>query len=538
MIVNNEEMRELERMAKEDYGLDERLIIENVGIRGSSFLLDRVLDKQEPVEILMLVGRGKNGSDGVAIARHLSCVGLRPRLFMLFRQDELSEELSHQLKLAKSYGAIVNFIENTQQVEEFFDHSQRDILVIDAIFGTGVIFPLSNFLCDVIQISNQKAAMIVSIDVPTGIDADTGEVKGTSIQADLTLCVGPPKVGLFLGEGAQLVGKIEVLEVGFPHAMEKQGDKFLLDYDAISESAPVRNKFADKNMFGHTLILGGSHGLTGALIMASQAAMRVGAGLITAATWEPQYQEFLSRLGPEIMTGYLPIDTNKWPNLIKGLNKYSAIVIGPGLARSARARRLVIEILNNFDGPVVLDADAINVLKIDEDMSAFNMRSAPTVMTPHLGEFARFTGIPYETIAQEPLKHLKSVIDQVNCAIVLKGPCTFVGLPDGKTFFNFRPNDGMAKGGVGDILAGLMGGLLAQHLELKETNRPLVQRYDVLASTVKLAVYIHALAGQYAVKDFGVRAMTSTSLLDVLPQVFAQLRSKLDSFQIPGELDA
>jgi NAD(P)H-hydrate repair Nnr-like enzyme with NAD(P)H-hydrate dehydratase domain len=150
-----------------------------------------------------------------------------------------------------------------------------------------------------------------------------------------------------------------------------QGNKFLLSVEDVSVLHSRRDKFADKKVFGHSLVIGGSHGLTGALVLASQAALKVGAGLVTAATWEPQYKEFMDRLIPEVMTGYIPLDTNMWPRLIRDLNKYSSIVIGPGLAKSTRARRLVLEVLNNFDGPVVLDADAINVLSLKRRCESF-----------------------------------------------------------------------------------------------------------------------------------------------------------------------
>jgi hydroxyethylthiazole kinase-like uncharacterized protein yjeF len=321
--------------------------------------------------------------------------------------------------------------------------------------------------------------------------------------------VGLPKVGYYQADGPRYVGEVEVIPSGLPREIiNKNGDKFLIDKDLKNDLPPRRNKFGDKKVFGHALVIGGSHGLTGAVVMASSAAIKVGAGLVTASTWEPQYQEFIARLIPEVMTGYVPLDQAKWGKLIKGLEKYDSIVIGPGLGRSLRARALVLEILNNFSGPVVLDADAINVLNINDDAEVFRVRSAPTLMTPHFGEFSRFTGIPMEEVQKRPYHYLKETIERINCSVVLKGPCTYLGFPNGKTYFNFSPNDGMATGGVGDVLTGILGGLIAQ----ENLNR-----------TILLGVLIHTWSGKYAAEKFGVRPMSAMGLIDAFPEAFKAL---------------
>jgi len=226
------------------------------------------------------------------------------------------------------------------------------------------------------------------------------------------------------------------------------------------------------------------------------------------------------------MTGYIPHDQSKWGKLIKGLDKYDSIVIGPGLARSLRARALVLEILNNFSGPVVLDADAINVLNIKDDAEVFKLRNAPTLMTPHFGEFSRFTGIPLEDVKNEPYHYLKETIERINCSVILKGPCTYLGLANGKTFFNFSPNDGMASGGVGDVLAGILGGLIGQEANLKKRDS-LYNVYENLNRTILLGVLIHTWSGQFAAEKLGVRPMTATNLIDSFPEAFKALDEML-----------
>lgn len=525
-IVDTKEMKQIEKIAKDEFFYDESLIIENVGIQGSALIQSKILDDFPESEVVFLIGKGNNGSDGLAIARHLTTLGQRVRAFMLFPQSECSEELTKQAKMAQAFGVSLNHIEQLDQLTEYFTQLTGNILVVDALFGTGVQLPMSNFLYDVIKFVNDNSSYIISIDMPSGVEGDTGFTQGAAVDADLTLAVALPKLGYYVAEGARLVGEIEVLDIGFPRDLTMEGSKFLLGLEDIVDPISRRDKFADKKIFGHTLVIGGSHGLTGALVMASQAALKVGAGLITAATWEPQYQEFISRLIPEVMTGYVPIDTTKWGRLIKDLNKYSAIVIGPGLARSTRARKLVLEILNNFDGPIVLDADAINVLNLNEDKKVFRMRNAPTVLTPHYGEFARFAGVELEDLERKPVHYLQDLVDQINCTVLLKGPCTYMGFTDGTVYFNFFPNDGMATGGVGDVLAGILGGLLGQDPELKE-NQPLINRYENFNKTTGLAVLIHSFAGHFAAQKFGVRPMSATSIIDSFPEAFKELDERI-----------
>lgn len=525
-IVSKKEMTEIENQTRERFSFDERLIIENVGIKGAELFQQIINENHFDSEIIFLIGKGNNGADGIAIARHLNNIGFRTRAFVFFSESECKGELLGQLDMAKNFGVPINFIEKSNDLAGYIDQMGSEVIV-DALFGTGVQLPLSNLMYEVIEIVNTNSLYTISIDIPSGIQGDTGLMSGKAINAHLTLAIGFPKVGLYVSDGAKHVGHIEVLDVGFPRQFQHEGNKFLLKPEHMVDLVASRDKFADKKVFGHSLVLGGSHGLTGAPALASFASLKVGSGLVTVATWEPQYQELIPRLAPEIMTGYLPLDVNMWGRLIKDLNKYSSIVIGPGLARSTRARRLVLEILNNYDGPVVLDADAINVLNYKEDKKIFTMRNAPTVLTPHFGEFCKFTGITYEELEMKPVEYLKDLVNSINCTVVLKGPCTYLGCSDGSVYFNYSPNDGMATGGAGDVLAGILGGLLGQETKLR-TKDKLIHRYEVFNRTVAVSIYLHSLAGSFAAKELGVRTMTAKSIVEYLPEAFNILDKDMD----------
>jgi ADP-dependent NAD(P)H-hydrate dehydratase / NAD(P)H-hydrate epimerase len=528
-VVTQKEMKQIEAVSAEKYHFTESLVIENVGVKGAEFIKQHLFKEQpQSIEVVFLIGKGNNGADGLAIARYLKQMGVELRAFVLFPEEETSPEVKLEVRRAKAFGVKVNHLTSLEQVESYFNHGSSNPIIVDAIFGTGVRLPLSNFIYDVLNLVNTIASYTIAVDIPSGVEGDTGRSQGNAIKADLTLCIALPKVGYYQADGAKLVGQIQILEVGFPNQeLQRGGDKFLLDFPYLVNKLNPRNKFADKKTFGHTLVIGGSHGLTGALILASQAALKVGAGLVTGVTWEAQYPEFLSRLIPEIMTGYIPQDQAKWLRLIKNLNNtYDAIVIGPGLGRSARSRRIVLEIMSNYNGPLVLDADAINVLNLKEDMEIFKMRGAPTVMTPHFGEFSRFSGIAMDDLIKSPMHYLNMLVENINCTVVLKGPCTFLGSPSGKTFINFFPNDGMATGGSGDVLAGILGGLLGQDGSLKEKNS-LYNVYESFDQIVGLSVLLHSISGQQAAKEIGVRSMSAMSLIEKLPQTFHVIDEKM-----------
>lgn len=524
-IVDTDEIKKIQDSITK-IGLEPQMIIENFGVGSARYLHQTILKSSMDVQIIVLLGAGKNACDGLSCARHLANLGYKISAFKLFPNSECSKLLLDEIERAKIYGVSIGEISDVNELADYYNQIDSKTMLIDAIFGTGSSYPMPNFLYEIINFINKYESFSVSIDIPSGVDPNSGDVQGNAICAKLTLVNSVAKQGYFVSDGVHNIGQVQLIESGIPKDLIAIGNKFLLESKDILKSINTRDKFADKKVFGHTLVLGGSHGLTGALVLASSAALKVGAGLVTGATWEPQYNEFISRLTPDIMTGFVPLEVDRWPVLIQGLEKYSAIVIGPGLARSTRTRRLVLEILNNFSGPVVLDADAINVLSLKEDKNVFKLRSAPTVLTPHYGEFAKFAGVDKEIVEKDPIGQLKKLIGAINCTVVLKGPCTFLGLTDGNMYFNYLPNDGMATGGAGDVLAGILGGLLSQD-SLINNSRSLSDSYEELNKVVVSGVLIHSLSGLKAADKHGVRSMSASSLIEALPEVFKYIDNEL-----------
>lgn len=524
-IVDLNEMKEIENQAIEKYGFTEDLIIENVGIQGAHFLDENFLQEHSYEELVVLVGPGNNGADGLALARHLKNLGHSVRAFLLFPDDMVKPYLLKQMELAKNFGVRMSEIRNFDQIDSYFSETPGPFCIVDAILGTGFRLPLSNYLFDIINAVNNYASLMVALDIPSGITGDTGKMSSTAIKADYTLAIGLPKIGLYVSDGAMYSGSMFTLDAGFPRELIEGGDKSLLSLESVVSIYRPRNKFAHKNSFGHALVLGGSQGLTGALIMASKAALKVGTGLVTASTWTENYGELASRIIPEIMTGMIPVEEEEINHILKELDRYHSIVIGPGLGRSQKARDIVLAVLNNFSGPVILDADAIKVMSLKDDGHIIQHRKFPTILTPHMGEFAHFFGTSVEQVLEDPITYLKSLVDQTNSSVILKGPCTFLGFPNGEVHVNYSPNDGMATGGSGDVLAGILGGLLAQ-IPVDRSRSSIFDDKRHFYQALRLGVAVHTLTGKYAAENLGERAMSAGSLIDYLAQAFKEIEQR------------
>jgi hydroxyethylthiazole kinase-like uncharacterized protein yjeF len=525
-VVDKNEMKEIENNSASEYGYSENLIIETVGNSGATYIIENHLSHKKYGELVFMIGKGNNGADSLSIARHLQNKGYICRAFILF-PEEGSKELLYQISMAKKFGVKISEVRNVEQISSYFTQTQDEYIVVDGILGTGFRSPISNYLFEIINIINQSKTITISVDIPSGVNGDTGEISSAAIYADVTLAVCLPKLGLYVGKGAQYGGKILPIYSGIPKEAYQGGDKFLLSPIENKLLFKKRNKFDHKNRFGHVLVIGGSPGLCGALCLASEAALKVGAGLVTAVTWETNYLDLSSKVLPEVMTGVIPSTEN--PKVVESnlrdMEKYDSVVIGPGMGISEKTREIVLYVLNNFGGPVVLDADAIKVLSLEKDKNTFLSRKAPTVITPHIGEFAKFVSQNKEKVLEGPIDLIKDVVDSLNCCIVLKSSSTFIAFPTGEVFINYFPNDGMATGGSGDVLAGMIGGLLGQ-VKPERASSQLFRRPDPFYESICLGVMAHTLAGKRASEVFGARSMTAGAIIDHLSESFIEMENR------------
>ncbi|MBF0208667.1 MAG: NAD(P)H-hydrate dehydratase, partial [Oligoflexia bacterium] len=340
--------------------------------------------------------------------------------------------------------------------------------------------------------------------------------------------------------GEQIKGALWVLEGGFPPSLlQRRGGE--CSHEAEDRTAgmswmvvqkqfakkqgsflrPSESKWLHKNDFGHVLLIGGSPGCSGALALASMAALRVGAGLVTAMTHEHNYQELTAKIIPEIMTAVIPESENERTYWLNDLNqRYQAIVIGPGLGRGESTRRLVVEILSHYSGPAVIDADAVSVLRWADDSRLFTQRGALTLLTPHPGEWSTFTGVEKKILLDDPLSTLAVITESKGMAVLLKGPCTLVAHANGAVYFHDWPNDGMATAGSGDVLAGILVGLLGQNraLHRRERRQNNILKGEMIpeCDLINLAISLHSFAGWLACEEQGAAFMSASSIINNL----------------------
>lgn len=525
-IVTPNEMQVIEQKTFDEFKINETQIIENVGLEAAFWFKEKFLKNPEKViPFVFLLGKGNNGADGLAIARHLMNKfpeQVQVIAFSLYPLTETSVEFKKQLATAEAFGLRVAQIQSVDDISAYLFHVIGEPVIVDALFGSGIRLPLANNVYDVIRFVNENAKIVVSIDIATGVEGESGKTAGSAIFATYTLSIGAAKLGCFIADGVSHSGEIHLIEAGFPQKLFLEGDKFHIDHKPFIQDFLYRSKYAHKNANGHTLVIGGSTGLTGALILASQAALKVGSGLVTAATWENNHLEYLVRQIPEIMSTIIPNDDSSWSALADKISRYDAIVIGPGLSLDDRVKTLLRIILTKYKGPLVIDADAIKKLDYFEDANLISNRYAPTIITPHLGEFADLLKKPKEQIYKDCIANLREVVHKTGSIVVLKGPCTTIALPNGKIFFNFSPNEAMATGGTGDVLAGIIGGLLAQvYAKNRGNTDTVIIGPDIADQIVLMAVAIHTEAGKIAKKNFGARSMNASHLMDHFTAAFS-----------------
>ncbi|MFN7685541.1 MAG: NAD(P)H-hydrate dehydratase [Oligoflexia bacterium] len=513
-ITSATEMREIDRLSEQEYGIDAMLLMENAGRAATQVLLDRYPNAGRETEILVFAGKGNNAGDAFVVARRLITLERRVRVFHLDNGSHYRGATLRNFEILKKLRARLTALDSAAELEEFFQANSGPFVAVDGILGTGLKGRIEGIFFDVVELMNRSVSEIVALDIPTGVCGETGEVRGGAIQATLTVSFGFPKLGHFLPPGAGKRGELVNVDISLPPRFRAEGDKFLLMPAKMAELIHERDRYGHKNSFGHTLMVGGSPGRLGAIALAARAAHRMGTGLVTAATWQDCLEPLMLRLPDETMTfGIRPFSIEARADLEsyrKMLSQVTSIVVGPGLGLRPEGKDLLKEILSSFQGPVVLDADALNLVS-DHGLHDFLIaRKGQTVLTPHMGEMARLLGVEKEEVVANPVAALRNAVSKTHSVVLLKGAATLISSPDEKLYLNHYPNDGMATAGSGDVLAGMIGGLLGQ-------------RMDAFQAT-QLGVYLHSLAGDLAAQSLGHRGMTASDLIGNIGYAFSQLK--------------
>lgn len=505
-ILTAQQMREADRFAIEEIGIPGLVLMENAA-RGACDVLGALLGDLDGASIAIVCGKGNNGGDGLAMARHALNAGAEVVVALLAPPDELSRDARTQydILLASAPDVLVGW-------DEFLLFGEAYDAVVDAVLGTGAGGDLQGVWAEAVEWMNDQACVRLAMDVPTGVNADTGESGSPAFDATATATMGALKPGLLLGSGADNSGDVYVIDIGAPSESYTHCGLELLDAERAAGGLPRVKRARNKFDRGKVFLAAGALGMTGAAALAAEACVRAGAGLTVLGLPAEAAAAMPHSLAPEVMTRLLSSNAGAFAaDAFAGLDTelYAALAIGPGLSRSQTAAEAVRGLVRESTAPVVLDADGLNAFAGEPER--LRERTAPLVITPHHGEMARLLGQPRATIDADPLGAARDAAVRMNCIVVLKGAPTVVAAPDGRAWINAAGNPGMATGGAGDVLTGTAAALIAQG-------------EDVLESTLA-AVYLHSAAADIAVERTGLHSLAASDIIDALGRAFQSIES-------------
>ena len=513
-VVTAEQMREMDRLTIQKYGVSSLVLMERAGDGIVNAILKR-LGRLAKKGVLIVAGKGNNGGDGFVVARLLRAKRIPCEVVLLARADELSPDA------ARNYQAYVKLRGKVREVtpgelDRLIECMNGKGLLVDAILGTGVKNDVRGLYADAITLMNASGVPIVAVDIPSGLHTDTAMSLGVSVQAEMTVSLGYPKLGEVIYPGLEYSGDLVVADIGIDSraVAEVAPNIELLETEEIRWLVPNREPDSHKGTYGHMLVMAGSRGKTGAAILACRAAMRTGAGLVTLAA-PRSLNDILASSLVEVMTEPLrdnaaeeidlPSD-EEWRELLKRKN---VLLFGPGIGVSDSTRSALHWLLKNLDTPWVIDADGLNNLALDVD----RLRKArtPPIVTPHPGEMARLVGRNTAAVNQDRIGIARTFATEHHCHVVLKGARTVIATPEGKVFINPTGNPGMASGGMGDVLAGMLAALLGQGLAPEDA--------------MKLGVYLHGFVGDRVAAEKGEIGLLASDIIEGLPAGMRALSS-------------
>jgi ADP-dependent NAD(P)H-hydrate dehydratase / NAD(P)H-hydrate epimerase len=508
-VVTAAQMAELDRRATEEYGIPVSRLMDAAGQRVAQ-AAGELLGVQGGRRVLVLAGKGNNGGDGLVAARYLRDRGFDVRALLAGSQGDLAGEPARALAAAANIGVTIQSVTASPSGEDL----AHEDLIIDALFGTGFHGPVRGVAGALIDSANQSAKPILAVDVPSGLDADTGRWEGSCIRAVATVTMGLPKIGLLVYPGAEMAGTIYVADIGYPGPLRDDPSipTHVVTAEVIRTLLPARRPDAHKGTYGRVLIIAGSVGFTGAAALATLGALRAGSGLVVVGVPQSVYAIVASKITEGMPTplpdasGALSSDAvGKIEELAAGAD---AIAVGPGLS-PASGVLAIVETLLAGSRPLVIDADGLNVLV--GRSRALERAHAAAVLTPHPGELSRLTGGSTSEIQRDRLQAARSAAARFKSVVTLKGARTIVATPEGEAFIVPTGNPGMATGGMGDVLTGAVASFIGQGLH------PVQAAYT--------AAYLHGLAGDLIAQARGMVGMLASEVADHLPLAIQRVQA-------------
>ena len=510
-LVKAAEMQEMDRLTIQELGIPGMVLMENAGRGATRFFLEH-FDPSEASHVVILCGRGNNGGDGYVIARYLHEAGLSVTILVLAPLEKISGDALTNLNIARGMDLEIVEVPSQKAWQGYAPMLKDCDFIIDGILGTGLRSEVTGFYGQVIDEINAVGRPVMAIDIPSGLNADTGEVMGVAVVADLTVTFGFPKLGQVIFPGLEYVGRLVRIDIGIPEHLAGAARYRMTVPDDFVDLLCHEKQDVHKGTRGHLLILAGSSGKTGAATLAALAAIRAGAGLVTVGIprslnpiLECKLTEAMTVPLPETPQGSLSLEAED--EIFDLMDGKTALAIGPGLSTNEETTALVRKIVGSNRLPAVIDADGLNAIALELGVLADN--GEKTVLTPHPGEMGRLTGMKGSEVQAIRVDTAARFVETHGCHLVLKGARTLICGPDGDIFVNPTGNPALASGGTGDVLTGLIGGFLAR-------GWPMAQ-----ASVA--GVYLHGLAGDLLADEGGPAGILAGELLEVLPELISDL---------------
>ncbi|HUV50624.1 MAG TPA: NAD(P)H-hydrate dehydratase [Anaerolineae bacterium] len=512
-LVTAGEMQKMDRLTIESFGLPGRVLMENAG-RGATQILFEKFGGLKNKKVGIAAGRGNNGGDGFVIARYLAQKGIRATVYLLSKRDAIKGDAAANLKLLAPLSVPVIEIPDKKAFSTHRTSMVHQEIWVDAILGTGLKSQIKGYFREIIEFINSLNKPVFAVDIPSGLDSDTGQPCGACIRAQATATFGFAKTGHILSPGASYTGSLEIVDIGIPHHIaEDVGPKqHLLTTDLINNYFQPRPPDAHKGSTGHLLLLAGSPGKTGAAAMTAMSAMRVGAGLVTLGL-PNSINDILETRILEAMTFPLPetddgvLGESSFNAIMELLSGKRCLAIGPGLGSAVETKSLVRRVIQESTVPIVIDADGINSLaghtKILQNLKL------PVILTPHPGEMARLVDSTPQNIQKDRVGCARDFAKRFNVHVVLKGAKTVIAHPDGRAFINPTGNSGMASGGMGDVLTGMIAGLVTQGYSPE--------------TAAHAGVFLHGTAADAVADKTGPFGFLATDVIMAIPEQIGRL---------------
>jgi NAD(P)H-hydrate epimerase len=522
-ILNTAQIQSCDRFAIDEIGIPQMVLMENAGTQVVE-AMEEFFEEDAPWSVAVCCGKGNNGGDGLVVARHLHNLGFDVNVYLFAEAAKLQGSTATSLALASALGVPITEIPDAAAWEVHYTALEGYDCIVDALFGTGITGGLRGHYGDVVDAINAAGAAVVSVDLPSGLSADSGEVEGPTVDADLTVTFAAAKLCHVLPPAEEYCGELYVVDIGIPEAsLEAIDDAVLmLTAEHCADLLVPRASDTHKGTYGRVLVVAGAEGTTGAAALTAEGAIRAGAGLVTVATPESVYPIVAGHL-TEALVRPLPsaargggIGLAAVDEALELLASVDVLAIGPGVGSDEETAEAVRQIIAGSEVPTVIDADGLNALA--GNLEVLSRQEHPRILTPHPGEMARLLGCSTGDVQSQRMASARRLAVETGALVVLKGYRTVLAQPTGPLVLNPTGNPGMASGGTGDVLTGLIAAFLAQ------SQAP--------EAAAELGVFVHGAAGDLAADAVGEVSLVAGDILDMLPDVFLSLQEEVEDDEV------